>query len=88
MIYALRGIIFGIRMIFDKKKRQLFLTDEVYNRVNIFLKELPIEILESKKIYEDSPSDIRRLDYYLSLHSYDLLRALLHKDLKDNTLLI
>ncbi len=73
MIYALRGIIFGIRMIFDKKKRQLFLTDEVYNRVNIFLKELPIEILESKKIYEDSPSDIRRLDYYLSLHSYDLL---------------
>ena len=58
-------------MIFDKKKRQLFLTDEVYNRVNIFLKELPVEILESKKIYEDSPSDIRRLDYYLSLHSYD-----------------
>lgn len=57
----------------QNQRRQVFLTDEIFNRVNTFFKELPIEIQDSKKLYEGSSADIRRLDYFLSLHAYDLL---------------
>ena len=60
-------------MDFDDKKRQQFLTTNNYSKINLFLKNLPVEIHLSKKLYANSTSDLRRLNYFFSLHAYDLL---------------